>query len=216
SLYQYHRDQVHLHSFCFFFFSSRRRHTRWPRDWSSDVCSSDLSISTPIVVTVAPAPAVRATVTTIGVDIDPDGYRVSVDDGSERAIGTNATVTIADIPAGDHAVRLEGAAANCTVDGSNPRAVTVVAAGTADVAFTVACIALTGSAAFASVSGGYFYSCAVNTDGVAYCWGNNAYGQLGDGSTIDRRTPAVVAGGLTFTLVSPGVGTTCGLTTGRR
>src|SRR6266508_2447145 len=27
--------------FCFFF-SSRRRHTRWPRDWSSDVCSSDL------------------------------------------------------------------------------------------------------------------------------------------------------------------------------
>src|SRR5207253_4601854 len=23
-------------------FSSRRRHTRWPRDWSSDVCSSDL------------------------------------------------------------------------------------------------------------------------------------------------------------------------------
>src|SRR5439155_2882882 len=28
----------------FFFFSSRRRHTRWPRDWSSDVCSSDLDI----------------------------------------------------------------------------------------------------------------------------------------------------------------------------
>src|SRR5439155_7543018 len=26
-----------------FFFSSRRRHTRWPRDWSSDVCSSDLT-----------------------------------------------------------------------------------------------------------------------------------------------------------------------------
>src|SRR5439155_9146027 len=25
-----------------FFFSSRRRHTGWPRDWSSDVCSSDL------------------------------------------------------------------------------------------------------------------------------------------------------------------------------
>src|SRR6266508_4861530 len=25
-----------------FFFSSRRRHTIWPRDWSSDVCSSDL------------------------------------------------------------------------------------------------------------------------------------------------------------------------------
>src|SRR5690606_40595332 len=28
-----------------FFFSSRRRHTRFSRDWSSDVCSSDLSVA---------------------------------------------------------------------------------------------------------------------------------------------------------------------------
>src|SRR5207302_5257908 len=28
--------------FIYFFFSSRRRHTRFSRDWSSDVCSSDL------------------------------------------------------------------------------------------------------------------------------------------------------------------------------
>src|SRR6266481_179109 len=28
----------------FFFFSSRRRHTRWNCDWSSDVCSSDLPL----------------------------------------------------------------------------------------------------------------------------------------------------------------------------
>src|SRR2546422_5719649 len=32
--------------FCFFFFSSRRRHTRCSRDWSSDVCSSDLLVET--------------------------------------------------------------------------------------------------------------------------------------------------------------------------
>src|SRR5689334_25244579 len=31
--------------FLFFFFSSRRRHTRWNCDWSSDVCSSDLTHS---------------------------------------------------------------------------------------------------------------------------------------------------------------------------
>src|SRR6266511_2458506 len=30
--------------FFFFFFSSRRRHTRFSRDWSSDVCSSDLTL----------------------------------------------------------------------------------------------------------------------------------------------------------------------------
>src|ERR1035437_2566255 len=36
---------------CFFFFSSRRRHTRYWRDWSSDVCSSDLRVSrSPIVI----------------------------------------------------------------------------------------------------------------------------------------------------------------------
>src|SRR5688500_20260061 len=29
---------------CFFFFSSRRRHTRLQGDWSSDVCSSDLAL----------------------------------------------------------------------------------------------------------------------------------------------------------------------------
>src|SRR2546422_4948667 len=33
--------------FFFFFFSSRRRHTRCSRDWSSDVCSSDLLRETP-------------------------------------------------------------------------------------------------------------------------------------------------------------------------
>src|SRR5207253_6910546 len=32
------------------FFSSRRRHTRWPRDWSSDVCSSDLISTSGAVV----------------------------------------------------------------------------------------------------------------------------------------------------------------------
>src|SRR5438874_10454859 len=31
--------------FFFFFFSSRRRHTRSLRDWSSDVCSSDLQLA---------------------------------------------------------------------------------------------------------------------------------------------------------------------------
>src|SRR5690625_733822 len=30
-----------------FVFSSRRRHTSWPRDWSSDVCSSDLEAFAP-------------------------------------------------------------------------------------------------------------------------------------------------------------------------
>src|SRR2546422_5212237 len=35
-----------------FFFSSRRRHTRCSRDWSSDVCSSDLPFTIPIAISV--------------------------------------------------------------------------------------------------------------------------------------------------------------------
>src|SRR2546430_12231450 len=34
----------------FFFFSSRRRHTRFDCDWSSDVCSSDLGVGTPVII----------------------------------------------------------------------------------------------------------------------------------------------------------------------
>src|SRR5690625_5963317 len=33
-----------------FFFSSRSRHTRWPRHWSSDVCSSDLIEPTQLIL----------------------------------------------------------------------------------------------------------------------------------------------------------------------
>src|SRR2546429_37034 len=41
-----------------FFFSSRRRHTRCSRDWSSDVCSSDLP--TPVPIPSNPVPAISS------------------------------------------------------------------------------------------------------------------------------------------------------------
>src|SRR5690348_12416501 len=42
---QLHTHANLLYSLCYFFFSSRRRHTRWTGDWSSDVCSSDLRLT---------------------------------------------------------------------------------------------------------------------------------------------------------------------------
>src|SRR5690606_41131688 len=42
----------------FFFFSSRRRHTRFSRDWSSDVCSSDLVPTYPGRISLALEPLV--------------------------------------------------------------------------------------------------------------------------------------------------------------
>src|SRR5690348_17884772 len=41
----------------YFFFSSRRRHTRWTGDWSSDVCSSDLPGTALLLPAGRPAPA---------------------------------------------------------------------------------------------------------------------------------------------------------------
>ena len=39
---------------------------------------------------------------------------------------------------------------------------------------------------------GYLHSCAVLDDETLWCWGNNAYGQLGDGTTAHRRLPVKV------------------------
>src|SRR5256885_8245944 len=56
-MYVLHLNQdVDIYIF-FFFFSSRRRHTRLQGDWSSDVCSSDLSTPS---ITNTPAPARRS------------------------------------------------------------------------------------------------------------------------------------------------------------
>jgi alpha-tubulin suppressor-like RCC1 family protein len=48
--------------------------------------------------------------------------------------------------------------------------------------------------AFSQVSSGGAHSCGVTSDGRAYCWGSNAFGRLGDGTTSDRLTPTRVAG----------------------
>ena len=37
-------------------------------------------------------------------------------------------------------------------------------------------------------------TCALKTDGTVYCWGDNLYGQVGDGTTTDRNTPVQVRG----------------------
>ena len=46
--------------FCFFFFSSRRRHTRLVSDWSSDVCSSDLDKITALEDKITGQPKLEA------------------------------------------------------------------------------------------------------------------------------------------------------------
>jgi alpha-tubulin suppressor-like RCC1 family protein len=46
----------------------------------------------------------------------------------------------------------------------------------------------------AIAAGGYHYTIALKKDGTVWTWGNNDYGQLGDGTTEDKRTPLQVQG----------------------
>jgi alpha-tubulin suppressor-like RCC1 family protein len=63
------------------------------------------------------------------------------------------------------------------------------------------------------------HACALTSSGAAYCWGWNASGQIGDGTTTDRSTPTVVTGPgggapLAFASISTGFAHNCGRTTG--
>jgi hypothetical protein len=89
--------------------------------------------------------SIAITTATTGQDQDPDGYAFTIDQGGAQAIGVNGTTTVAGLAAGSHAVRLQGAAANCTIAGANPRTVAVAAGETATTSFAVTCTATTGA-----------------------------------------------------------------------
>jgi alpha-tubulin suppressor-like RCC1 family protein len=57
------------------------------------------------------------------------------------------------------------------------------------------------------------HTCAITTTLEMFCWGNNEFGQLGDGTTSPRSDPTKVATQLRFRSVTAGFGHTCGTTT---
>lgn len=79
-----------------------------------------------------------------------------------------------------------------------------------------------GTDAFIAVSAGRDHTCALVTDGTAYCWGSNEFGQLGSANDTtclrdDRKIPCrprpvAVAGGLKFQKIRAGGLHTCALT----
>lgn len=60
------------------------------------------------------------------------------------------------------------------------------------------------------------HTCGVTTGNLAYCWGANHEGQLGDGTMTQRVVPAAVARGLQFRRVDVGVNFSCAVTTDDR
>ena len=72
-------------------------------------------------------------------------------------------------------------------------------------------------ASFASISAGFRHTCALNSAGAAFCWGNNEYGQLGTGVVGGPGSfsdaPVAVQTALRFQSISAGGDHTCGVTT---
>ena len=70
----------------------------------------------------------------------------------------------------------------------------------------------TGTFHVASIAGGSGHTCALTVDGVAFCWGDNTEGALGDNSLTSRMTPVPVSGAHTFSRISAGRLYSCALT----
>lgn len=87
---------------------------------------------------VPPTGAIAITTTTGGARPDVDGYVVTIS-GAERPIPSNGTLTISGLPPGEILVQLGGIAANCQVEGDNPRPVSVTNGGWVPVTFDVTC-----------------------------------------------------------------------------
>lgn len=97
---------------------------------------------------VDPSPEVtgilEVSISTSGTRPDADGYAVTVSvgagDPSLQTVGPmGGTIRFPDLPPGTHSVRLESLAPNCSVQGVNPRQVSIAVGGTLQVGFAVFC-----------------------------------------------------------------------------
>lgn len=72
-----------------------------------------------------------------------------------------------------------------------------------------------GGVAFASISAGSAHTCGLDGSGQGYCWGSNAYGQLGNNATAHQKTPVAVQhpSGVTFASIVASERHTCALDT---
>lgn len=74
-------------------------------------------------------------------------------------------------------------------------------------------VAMSGGYTMSSLAAGLYHACGVQAaTGKAYCWGGNYFGQLGDGTTVNRIAPVAVNGSYTFSSLNVGSSfNTCGL-----
>ena len=83
--------------------------------------------------------SMEITTVTTGTMLDPDGYTVSIDEGTSEPIGINGMVVLSTLRVGRYDVTLSDVAGNCIISGSNPRLITVTVDNASEVIFDVTC-----------------------------------------------------------------------------
>ena len=97
-----------------------------------------------VTFTIAcPTTGARITITTSGLDVDPDGYGVLVDGAERGAIPSNGTV-LTRLDPGTRTIALAGLAPNCRIDGPASRNVSLARAEVVPIQIAVVCTATTG------------------------------------------------------------------------
>jgi hypothetical protein len=75
---------------------------------------------------------------TTGAGQDPDGYILRIDGGQQQSIGLNGSLEISAV-SGAHSVALREVAANCNIQGKNPRKVVVSSGRRSSAEFVITC-----------------------------------------------------------------------------
>lgn len=73
-------------------------------------------------------------------------------------------------------------------------------------------IAVSTDMVFGSIAAGAWHTCALTDALVLYCWGDNRYGELGDGTRVSRATPVAIVTPAPLVSLALGRGLSCGLT----
>ena len=155
----------------------------------ADLCTSQQTDAT---VTASPAQAGGA----IQVQVSEDGGATwtVLGEGGEDASGSSPLRFVGPEVTGTYSFRA------------------VLADGSASAPETAEVHVCFGYPPLPQIYGGAGHTCEIDAYGETWCWGENRFGQLGDGSFEARTKPVKVAGGHQFVDLALGVAHTCGLT----
>ena len=161
---------------------------------AGNAATASFAVTCSAVVTTG---SVVVNVSTTGGNVDPDGYTITLDAGTQqaqtRAVGISGSATFSAVPTGGHSLTITGLAANCQTLAATQQ-VSVTAGATSTTAFGVTCTEPPTGGTFVMVGAGDIAKCtsaamaraeataslvddllAVHPEAVVFTAGDNAY-----------------------------------------